>query len=76
MLSLTRRTGEEICIGADVTVRVKEIRGDRVIIGVDAPTSIAVHRREVVERIKAQWAAGANAEKGESGKAENAGGEA
>jgi carbon storage regulator len=53
MLVLTRRIGEEIVIPAlDVTIRLVEVRGDKVRLGIDAPTEVAVHRKEVWERIR------------------------
>ena len=53
MLVLTRKLGEEIVIPSlDVTIRLVEIRGDKVRLGVEAPTQVAVHRKEVWERIQ------------------------
>lgn len=53
MLVLTRKLGEEIVIPSlDVTIRLVEIRGDKVRLGVEAPTEVAVHRREVWDRIQ------------------------
>jgi carbon storage regulator len=52
MLSLTRRMGEVIRIGTDVTVTVLSIKGNQVRIGVAAPQSVSVHREEVYERLK------------------------
>jgi carbon storage regulator len=54
MLMLTRKTGEAIEIGTGVTVRVMEVRGQQVRLGVEAPASISVHRLEVAERIRAE----------------------
>lgn len=51
MLILTRRIGETIQIGADVTVTVLDVKGSQVRLGVAAPKEIAVHRKEVAERI-------------------------
>lgn len=51
MLILTRRTGETITIGNDVTVTVLGIKGNQVRIGINAPKDVAVHREEVAERI-------------------------
>ena len=47
MLILTRRVGESIVVGDDVTITVFEVRGDAVRIGIDAPRSVQVHRQEV-----------------------------
>ena len=52
MLILTRRTGETLHIGDDVTVTVLEVKGRQVRIGIDAPKTIAVHRAEIYKRIK------------------------
>lgn len=48
MLVLSRREGESVVIGEDVTVSVLEVRGDVVRIGIDAPRSVAVHRAELL----------------------------
>jgi carbon storage regulator len=52
MLVLTRRPGESIRIGNDVTVTVLEVRGDQIRLGVDAPRSVKVHREEVYQEIE------------------------
>lgn len=52
MLVLTRRAGESIVIGDDVTVTVLEMRGDQIRIGIDAPRHIKVNRQEVVEQVE------------------------
>ena len=57
MLVLSRRSSESLKVGDDVTITILSIRGDTVRIGVAAPTSIPVHRKEVYERIKAEIAA-------------------
>ena len=52
MLVLTRRGGESIVIGNDVTVTVLEVRGDQVRIGIDAPKSVPIHREEVYVQVQ------------------------
>ncbi len=52
MLILTRRVGETLMIGDDVTVTVLGVKGNQVRIGVSAPKDVAVHREEIYERIK------------------------
>lgn len=52
MLILTRRVGETVMIGSDVTVTVLGVKGNQVRIGVNAPRDVAVHREEIFERIK------------------------
>jgi carbon storage regulator len=47
MLVLSRRVGESIVIGDNITVTVLEVRGDVVRVGVDAPRQVAVHREEL-----------------------------
>jgi carbon storage regulator len=52
MLILTRRVGETVMIGEEVTVTVLGVKGNQVRIGVNAPKHVAVHREEIFERIK------------------------
>lgn len=57
MLILTRRVGETLMIGDEVTVTVLGVKGNQVRIGVNAPKDVAVHREEIYERIKRERAA-------------------
>lgn len=52
MLILTRRVGETLNIGDDITVTVLDIKGSQVRIGINAPKDVAVHREEIYDRIK------------------------
>jgi carbon storage regulator len=52
MLILTRKLGEQITIGDDIVIRVVDIKGGQVKLGIDAPRHIEVHREEIYERIK------------------------
>ena len=52
MLILTRRVGEGLKIGDEVTVTVLRVKGDQVRLGIEAPKTIAVHREELSERLE------------------------
>lgn len=54
MLVLSRHRDEQIMIGDDIVITVVEIRGDKVRLGIDAPSAVPVHRQEVYEAIKRQ----------------------
>lgn len=53
MLILTRRVGETVMIGSEITVTVLGVKGNQVRLGILAPNEVPVHREEVYERIKA-----------------------
>ena len=57
MLILTRRVGESLMVGDDITVTVLGVKGNQVRIGVNAPKDVAVHREEIYNRIQEDPAA-------------------
>ena len=52
MLILTRKVGESLMVGDEVTVTVLELKGNQVRIGIKAPKHVSVHREEIFNRIK------------------------
>ncbi len=58
MLILTRRIGEVLRIGDDVSITILGVKGNQVRIGIDAPKDVAVHREEIYQRIKREEAPG------------------
>ena len=58
MLILTRRVGETLVIGDDITVTVLGVKGNQARLGFNAPNEIAVHREEIFNRIKREQADG------------------
>ena len=62
MLILTRRIGETIVIGDNVSMTVLNVRGNQVRLGISAPKDVAVHREEIYQRIRNEGAEGAGAE--------------
>jgi carbon storage regulator len=58
MLILTRRVGETVNIGDEVTVTVLGVKGNQVRMGINAPKNVPVHREEIYERIKRELSGG------------------
>ena len=56
MLILTRKIGESLKVGEDVTVTVMAVKGNQVRLGVNAPKDVAVHREEIYDRVQAEKA--------------------
>ena len=54
MLVLTRKSGEAVNIGDEVTVTVLEVRGSQVRLGIQAPLNVIIHRKELYEKIKSE----------------------
>jgi len=52
MLVLSRRVGESVVVGEDITITVLEVRGDVVRVGIDAPKSVRVHRAELLKELE------------------------
>ncbi|KPK24304.1 MAG: hypothetical protein AMK69_16360 [Nitrospira bacterium SG8_3] len=52
MLILTRKLGEQITIGDDITITLLEVKGTQVKLGIAAPKDISIHRKEIYERIR------------------------
>jgi carbon storage regulator len=64
MLILTRKVGETLRIGNDVTVMIMGVNGSQVRIGVNAPKDVTVHREEIYERIRQEQPSSAATEGG------------
>lgn len=60
MLVLSRRVGESVVIGDNITVTVLEVRGDVIRVGIDAPRAIPVHRAELLEELESSNKAAAS----------------
>jgi carbon storage regulator len=56
MLILTRKVGEALMIGTDVTVTVMGLNGNQVRLGIQAPKAVEVHREEIYDRVQAEKA--------------------
>lgn len=61
MLILTRRVGETLMVGDDVTITVLKVNGSQIRIGIEAPSDVAVHREEVYMRTQQNKAITVNA---------------
>ena len=59
MLILTRRVGEALKIGDEVSVTVLRVKGDQVRLGIEAPKTVTVHREELAERLEREASAAA-----------------
>ena len=70
MLILTRRVGETVMIGNDVTVTILGVKGNQVRVGINAPKNVAVHREEIYERIKREQQGDSSSESQDSQAAE------
>jgi len=57
MLILTRRVGEALKIGDEVSITVLRVKGDQVRLGIEAPKSVTVHREELAERLEREASA-------------------
>ena len=62
MLVITRRSGEQVVLGDDITITVLDISGSTVRLGIDAPTEVPVYRHEIWLAVKAENQAAANAD--------------
>jgi carbon storage regulator len=67
MLVLSRQRDESIIIGDNIVVTIVDIRGDKVRLGIQAPSEVPVHRREVFEAIQREHARANQTEAGEGG---------
>jgi carbon storage regulator len=68
MLILTRRAGESVMVGNDITITVLGVKGNQVRIGINAPKDVAVHREEIYERIQSEKSAGKDAQESDESK--------
>lgn len=63
MLILTRRVGEAVVIGEDVSVTVLGVKGNQIRLGINAPKDVSVHRQEIYDRIQTE--SGSESESGD-----------
>ena len=70
MLILTRRAGETVMIGSDVTITVLGVKGNQVRIGINAPKDVAVHREEIFDRIQSEQSGDGGADSTDENKTE------
>jgi carbon storage regulator len=70
MLILTRRVGETVMIGEEVSVTILGVKGNQVRVGINAPKNVAVHREEIFERIKSEGHDGAEPERPQAERAD------
>ncbi|MBI4686810.1 MAG: carbon storage regulator CsrA [Nitrospirae bacterium] len=54
MLVLTRRSDEAVKIGDDITITIVEVKGNQVRLGINAPSSVKIYRKEIYEKIMAE----------------------
>lgn len=54
MLVLTRKKGEKIIVGDNITITVLEVRGDQIQLGIQAPRDVSIHREEIYKEIQAE----------------------
>jgi len=66
MLVLSRHRDESIIIGDNIVITIVDIRGDKVRLGIDAPTTIPVHRREIYEAIQRENLKAAQIQQGDT----------
>lgn len=65
MLVLTRRLGETIVIGDDIVIKIVDIHGKQIRVGIEAPSEVSVYRGEIYERIMVENKAAAGAATGD-----------
>ena len=68
MLVLTRKVGEKIQIGDDITILIMEVKGKQVRLGIEAPPAVKVHREEIYQKIQEENIKASNVELSEFNK--------